>query len=100
MAKIIEGKIQAEGLRFGIVVSRFNSFITERLLEGALDALRRNGVKEDAIEICRTPGSFEIPAPGPRQATRGGTRPCRQSRWRTSTGSWAPPRRRAEICRP
>jgi 6,7-dimethyl-8-ribityllumazine synthase len=62
MAKIIEGKIQAEGLRFGIVVSRFNSFITERLLEGALDALRRNGVKEDAIEICRAPGSFEIPA--------------------------------------
>jgi 6,7-dimethyl-8-ribityllumazine synthase len=62
MAKIIEGKIRAEGLRFGIVVSRFNSFITERLLEGALDALRRNGAKEDAIEICRTPGSFEMPA--------------------------------------
>ncbi len=62
MAKIIEGKIRAEGLRFGIVVSRFNSFITERLLEGALDALRRNGAKEEAIEIYRTPGSFEIPA--------------------------------------
>jgi 6,7-dimethyl-8-ribityllumazine synthase len=62
MAKIIEGKIKAEGLRFGIVVSRFNSFITERLLEGALDALRRNGAKEDAIEIYRTPGSFEMPA--------------------------------------
>jgi 6,7-dimethyl-8-ribityllumazine synthase len=62
MAKIVEGKIRADGLRFGIVVSRFNSFITERLLEGALDALRRNGAKEDAIEIFRTPGSFEIPA--------------------------------------
>jgi 6,7-dimethyl-8-ribityllumazine synthase len=62
MAKIVEGKIRAEGLRFGIVVSRFNSFITERLLEGALDALRRNGAKEEAIEIYRTPGSFEIPA--------------------------------------
>jgi len=62
MAKIIEGKIRAEGLRFGIVVSRFNNFITERLLEGALDALRRNGAKEDAIEIYRTPGSFEMPA--------------------------------------
>ena len=62
MAKIVEGKIRAEGLRFGIVVSRFNSFITERLLEGTLDALRRNGAKEEAIEIYRTPGTFEIPA--------------------------------------
>ena len=70
MAKIIEGKIRAEGLRFGIVVSRFNSFITERLLEGALDALRRNGAKEEAIEIYRTPGSFEIPAVVKRLAER------------------------------
>jgi 6,7-dimethyl-8-ribityllumazine synthase len=62
MAKIVEGKIRADGLRFGIVVSRFNNFITERLLEGALDALRRNGAGEDAIDIYRTPGSFEIPA--------------------------------------
>lgn len=62
MAKIVEGKIKADGLRFGIVVSRFNNFITERLLEGALDALRRNGAGEDAIDIYRTPGSFEIPA--------------------------------------
>jgi 6,7-dimethyl-8-ribityllumazine synthase len=62
MAKIVEGKIRAEGLRFGIVVSRFNSFITERLLEGTLDALRRNGATEEAIEIYRAPGSFEIPA--------------------------------------
>jgi 6,7-dimethyl-8-ribityllumazine synthase len=62
MAKIVEGKIKADGLRFGIVVSRFNNFITERLLEGALDALHRHGAGEDAIEIYRTPGSFEIPA--------------------------------------
>jgi 6,7-dimethyl-8-ribityllumazine synthase len=62
MAKIVEGKIKADGLRFGIVVSRFNNFVTERLLEGALDALRRNGAGEDAIDIYRTPGSFEIPA--------------------------------------
>jgi len=62
MAKIVEGKIKADGLRFGIVVSRFNNFITERLLEGALDALHRHGAAEDAIEIFRTPGSFEIPA--------------------------------------
>ena len=71
MAKIVEGKIKADGLRFGIVVSRFNNFITERLLEGALDALRRNGTKEDAIEIYRTPGSFEIPAVVKRVLERG-----------------------------
>jgi 6,7-dimethyl-8-ribityllumazine synthase len=62
MAKTVEGKLVAKGLRFGIVISRFNSFITDRLLEGALDALRRNGAQEDDIEIFRTPGSFEIPA--------------------------------------
>jgi 6,7-dimethyl-8-ribityllumazine synthase len=70
MAKIIEGKIRADGLRFGIVVSRFNNFITERLLEGALDALRRNGAGEDAIDIYRTPGSFEIPAVAKRVLAR------------------------------
>jgi 6,7-dimethyl-8-ribityllumazine synthase len=70
MAKIVEGKIKADGLRFGIVVSRFNNFITERLLEGALDALRRNGAGEDAIDIYRTPGSFEIPAVVKRVLTR------------------------------
>ncbi len=62
MAKIVEGRLTAEDLRFGIVVSRFNTFITERLLEGTLDALRRNGAKENDIEIVRTPGSFEIPS--------------------------------------
>jgi len=62
MAKTVEGKLVAKGLSFGIVISRFNSFITDRLLEGALDALRRNGAQEDDIEIFRTPGSFEIPA--------------------------------------
>ena len=62
MAKIVEGKLTADGLRFGIVVSRFNNFITERLLDGALDALRRNGATEENIEIYRAPGSFEIPS--------------------------------------
>jgi 6,7-dimethyl-8-ribityllumazine synthase len=62
MAKIVEGKLTAEGLRFGIVVARFNSFITDRLLDGALDVLRRNGAQEEDIEIFRTPGSFEIPS--------------------------------------
>ncbi len=57
----VRGSATAEGLRFGIVVSRFNSFITERLLAGALDALRAAGAAADAIEIVRVPGSFEIP---------------------------------------
>ena len=59
--KIIEGKLQAQGLKFGIVVSRFNEFITSKLLEGALDALIRHGASENDIEIVRVPGSFEIP---------------------------------------
>jgi 6,7-dimethyl-8-ribityllumazine synthase len=61
MPKFLEGKLDAEGLRFGIVVGRFNSFISERLLEGALDALVRHGAKADTIEVARVPGSFEIP---------------------------------------
>ena len=59
--KSIAGNLTAAGLRFGIVISRFNSFITERLLEGALDALNRTGAKENQIEILRVPGSFELP---------------------------------------
>jgi 6,7-dimethyl-8-ribityllumazine synthase len=58
----VEGKLDAHGLRFGIVVSRFNSFITERLLAGALDGLRRTGAHENEITVVRVPGSFEIPA--------------------------------------
>jgi 6,7-dimethyl-8-ribityllumazine synthase len=54
------GGLRADGLRFGIVVSRFNSFVTDRLLAGALDALERVGAAEDKIEIVRVPGSFEI----------------------------------------
>jgi 6,7-dimethyl-8-ribityllumazine synthase len=61
MPKSIAGNLSAAGLRFGIVVSRFNSFITERLLSGALDALSRAGTAEDRIEIVRVPGSFELP---------------------------------------
>ncbi len=61
MPKIHEGYLDAKGLRFGLIVSRFNNFITERLLEGALDALRRHGAKEQNLEIVRVPGSFEIP---------------------------------------
>ncbi|HCX88923.1 MAG: 6,7-dimethyl-8-ribityllumazine synthase [Deltaproteobacteria bacterium CG12_big_fil_rev_8_21_14_0_65_43_10] len=61
LRKIIEGKIDARGLKFGIVVSRFNDFISEKLLAGALDALIRSGADEDNIEIVKVPGSFEIP---------------------------------------
>lgn len=56
-----EGELKAEGLRFGIVVSRFNDFITGRLLEGALDALKRHGANEEDIDIVKVPGAFEIP---------------------------------------
>ena len=61
LRKIIEGKIDARGLKFGIVVSRFYDFISEKLLAGALDALIRSGADEDNIEIVKVPGSFEIP---------------------------------------
>src|SRR5271155_5812404 len=59
--KSIAGNLTAAGLRIGIVISRFNSFITERLLEGVLDALSRTGAKENQIEIVRVPGAFELP---------------------------------------
>lgn len=61
MPKVIEGKQIGEGKKFGIAVSRFNSFITTRLLDGALDTLKRHGVKEDDITVAWTPGAFEIP---------------------------------------
>ena len=66
--KIYEGKLSAEGLKFGIVISRFNNFITEKLLEGALDALKRNGAQEEDIEAARVPGAWEIPAAASRMA--------------------------------
>lgn len=58
---IIEGSLEAKGLKFAILVSRFNSFITERLLAGALDALNRTGAQPEDIEIIRVPGSWELP---------------------------------------
>jgi 6,7-dimethyl-8-ribityllumazine synthase len=61
MGKHFEGKLLGEGLRFGLVISRFNEFITKKLLEGAQDALLRHGVREEDIDIAWTPGSFEIP---------------------------------------
>lgn len=59
--KIYEGKLISHGLKFGIVIARFNEFIGGKLLSGALDALNRHGAEEDNIEIAWVPGSFEIP---------------------------------------
>ena len=67
----IRGSAAAGGLRFGIVVARFNSFITERLLAGALDSLRAAGAADAAIEIVRVPGSFEIPLAAKKLAESG-----------------------------
>lgn len=64
----IEGELTAAGLRFAIVVSRFNAFVTERLLSGALDALHRAGAEGNAIDVVRVPGSFEIPVTAKRLA--------------------------------
>lgn len=61
MPKTYEGGLSASGLKFGIVVGRFNSFVTERLLAGALDALSRSGADMEQVEIVKTPGSWEIP---------------------------------------
>lgn len=61
MVKIFEGDLKAKDYKFAIILSRFNSFITERLLEGAMDALIRHGAEQDNITIFKTPGAFEIP---------------------------------------
>ena len=59
--KVVEGKLTAQGAKFAIVVSRFNSFVTERLLEGALDCLKRHGCREEDLTVYKVPGAFEIP---------------------------------------
>lgn len=59
--KIMEGKLTAEKLKFALVVSRFNDFLTAKLLEGALDALRRHGASDEDLTIVKVPGSYEIP---------------------------------------
>ena len=68
MARMVEGNLTAKGFAFGIVASRFKDFITARLLDGALDALRRHGADEDKITVVRVPGSFEIPLVAKRMA--------------------------------
>lgn len=61
MSRVLEGQLTAAGLRFAIIVSRFNGFITERLLAGAMDALTRTGADADLIDVVKVPGSWEIP---------------------------------------
>lgn len=61
MPIVIEGQLDAKGLRFAIIVARFNSFVTERLLDGALDGIRRNGGDVDATQVFKVPGSWEMP---------------------------------------
>jgi 6,7-dimethyl-8-ribityllumazine synthase len=71
MPKIIEGKIVAEGMRFGIVASRFNDFICGRLIDGAVDALTRAGADGQEIQIVRVPGAFELPLAAKKMAKSG-----------------------------
>lgn len=71
MPRTYEGKLTAEGLNFAVVASRFNEFITRRLLGGAMDALQRHGASEGQIEVAWTPGSFEIPPVALRLADTG-----------------------------
>lgn len=69
--KIYEGKLSAQNLRFGIIVSRFNDFIGEHLVGGALDALKRSGAQEEDIDLYKVPGAFEIPLLAKRVANSG-----------------------------
>lgn len=71
MVKTIEGRLLGQGLRMGIVQSRFNHFISGQLLEGALDCLRRHGVADEDIEVVVVPGAFEIPLAAQKLAESG-----------------------------
>jgi 6,7-dimethyl-8-ribityllumazine synthase len=71
MPKTIEGRLDAQGLKIGILVSRFNSFIGERLVEGAIDALLRHGAAKENLVVVRVPGAFEIPPAARKMAASG-----------------------------
>ena len=71
MSRVIEGKLKAQGMKFGIIVSRFNNFVTDRLLEGALDGLKSHGGEERNIDIVHVPGAFEIPLLAEKMAAGG-----------------------------
>ena len=70
-SRVYEGKLIAEGYKFGLVVGRFNEFITSKLLSGAMDALKRHGAEEENIKIAWVPGAFEIPLVAQRMANSG-----------------------------
>lgn len=69
--KVIQGELQAKGLKFAIIVSRFNDFITGKLLDGAVDALLRHGAKDEDIDVIKVPGAFEIPLAAKKVAEKG-----------------------------
>lgn len=71
MANYLEGHLQGTGRKLGIVVARFNSFISEKLLEGAIDSLVRSGVNSDDITVARVPGAYEIPLVAQKMAKSG-----------------------------
>jgi 6,7-dimethyl-8-ribityllumazine synthase len=71
MPKVLEGKIDAKGLKFGLVVSRYNNFISDHLLGGAMDALTRSGAEEKNLSVVRVPGAFEIPLAAKKMADSG-----------------------------
>lgn len=73
MPKTFEGSLSAKGLKFAVIVGRFNDFISGRLLEGALDTLLRSGASSDDIEIVKVPGTFEMPVAAKTLAKRGGS---------------------------
>jgi len=71
MPRTLEGKISAEGYRFGLIVSRFNDFIGSKLVEGAVDALKRHGATEEQLLLVKVPGAFEIPLAAKKLAESG-----------------------------
>ena len=71
MTQFIEGKLNAAGLKFALIVSRFNDFITEKLLSGAVDALTRSGADPEDITVIKVPGAFEIPVTAKKTAQSG-----------------------------
>lgn len=71
MPNFFEGQLNASGMKFGIIVSRFNDFISEKLLSGAIDALKRSGAQDQDLAVARVPGSFEIPLAAKKMAASG-----------------------------
>jgi 6,7-dimethyl-8-ribityllumazine synthase len=71
MPRVLEGQLSAGGFKFGIIVSRFNDFISSRLVEGAMDALLRHGATEEQVSVIKVPGAFEIPLTAKKLAESG-----------------------------